>query len=362
MKLKRIFILLLCLLMLMSVFAGCAGKKETNIKEPTSQKTTDTTSSEQPEEAEPTVDPEEVARQQKEACENALKEIKVELLAKEVLDYDDAHINGYFVYSEDYEKGTILTIGVSFPTGVYYNHFEGLTITGETATGTDGKPAVQTKYNTAWIDDNKTYAVMIVRIGGEVDPAKINIQIEGKTDGAVIDLELENEGATVGFENAIAAFAYKNDDFGCSSSIVKLKGRHYLIVRRYTSSSGWSGSTDNDHDVSTETKSYVLIPLERGFDRTLTKDDVKLVVNGTVENTTAQLLVNESGRIDASQLETQTTIEVEVTRTVVEPEDAEGNYSDEVYDKIDEDQKAMFEKVILEIDDGEGNIVTLRMN
>ena len=370
MKIKRIFALLLCVLMVVSIFTACGKKDETDVKEPTNSEVTDTKPVEQPEEeippadtepveTEPTVDPEEIARQEKEACENALKDVKVELLSREVVDYENGYINGFLVYSEDYEKATILTIGIKFPDGVYYDYYKGITIAGETATGKDENPVVQTTYDTGWIDNGKNYALMIVRLGGEVDPAKADIQIKGEND-VVVNTKFENDGAAVGFDNAKTAFADKEDDFGCGSSIVKLKGRHYIIIRRFNSSTGWGGG--EDYDCSTATKSYVLIPLDGGFTKTLTKDDVKLTVTEPVANTEAQLLVNESGRVDASSLECQTTIEVEVIRTVVEPEDEEGSYSDEVYDKIDDDQDQMFKNVILEIDDGDGNIVTLKMS
>ena len=173
----------------------------------------------------------------------------------------------------------------------------------------------------------------------------------------VISLFSGAGGLDIGFEQAKEKFAEDNV-FGIGNFIVKLQGRHYFIVRRYTSSTGWGGGTNGDR--STRTDSFVLVPLEDGFGETLKKDEIKLVVNEEVANTTAELLVNESGRIDASSIETQSTIEVEVTRNVIEPENAEGSHDEEVYDKIDADKKQMLKNVHVEIDDGDGNIVILK--
>lgn len=365
MKFKNLLLILLSIILVFSLVA-CGNNNDTGNDKKTNETVSDTVDKEnnttQPSEEtkEETENKEELEKKAKEECENALNGVKVELLAKEVIDYKDAYINGYFVYSEDYSKATILTIGISFPKNAYRNHYKDITISGETATGKDGKPTVQTNYDTAWIDDSNGYSLMVIRMGGEVDPSKVDIQLTGKTDGVVVNTKFENNGEVSGFANSVTAFTDEDNVFGCNSSIVKLKGRHYLIVRRFNSSSGWGGSS-NGHDTATETKSYVLIPLEGGFDRTLTKNDVKLVISETVANTTANVLVNESGVVDASSLDAQTTIEVEVVRTVIEPENSDGTYSDEVYDKIDEDQSKMFENITLEIDDGDGNKVTLKL-
>lgn len=362
MKFKNILLILISVLLVFSLVA-CGGKNNTevndtdNVISSENSEEQENVNNDEPEKEE--VNKEEQEKKAKEECKKVLEEIKVELLAVTSEKYEDAKINGYLVSSNDYETATLLTIGVKLPQNAYYNHYSGISISGETATGKDGKPAVQTSYNTSWISEDRDYALMVLRVGGDVDPTKVTVTIKGKVDGVTVNTKFENDGTPVGFENAKTVFADEDDTFGCGSSVVKLKGRYYLIIRRYASSSGWGGNDTTDY--STSTQSYVLIPLSGGFKPTLTKNDVKMVVNGSVANTKGVLMVNESGRIDASSLDDQTTLEVEFVRTVVEQRNSDDEFDDEVYDKIEDDIVALAKMTTLEIDDGDGNTVILKL-
>lgn len=364
MKFKNILLIFISIMLVFTLVA-CGNKNDSDANktdkpttsESTSQK--DDSTKEETESKEDNVNKEEQEKKAKEECEKVLKDVKVELLSITSEKYEDAKINGYLVSSNDYETATLLTIGVKLPKDAYYNHYSGITICGETATGKDGKPSVQTSYNTSWISEDRDYALMVLRVGGDIDPTKATVTIKGKTSGVTVDTKFENNGIPVGFDSAKEAFIDEDDAFGCGSSVVKLKGRHYLIIRRYASSSGWGGNDTTDY--STATQSFVLVPLDKGFKPTLTKNDVKMVVNGSVANTKGTLMVNESGRIDASSLDDQTTLEVEFVRTVVEQRNSEDEYEDEVYDKINDDIKELAQMTTLEIDDGDGNKVILKM-
>lgn len=358
MKVKQILCIVLTAIFILS-FAGCNEKdNQENIQNNSASTANNSTNDEVISKPNDTKDDEVL----KEECKKALEGIKVELLAITFEKYDDAEINGNLAYSEDYETATLLTMGVKFPQNVYSEFYKNITICGETATGKDGKPAVQTKYNASWISENKEYSLMVMRIGGKVDPAKVTVRLNGNIYGAdkiTVDTKFENNGSAIGFDTAKSFFVNEDNAFGCDSNIVKLKNRHYIITRRYTSSDGWT--TSNDVSKSTQTRSYVLIPLEKGLKRTLTKKDVNMEINGKIPNTEATLMVNENGIVDASTLDCQTTIEVEFARTVIEQKDSEGNYTDEVYDKIDEDIENLAKMTTVKIDDGDGKQITLKM-
>ena len=364
---KKIILILMSVLLIFSLVA-CSHPKDDdkNNMNQTSDITSETDQIDNTDETENKTDEttneisaEDRLKQKQEECENALKEIKVDLLSITHEKYEDAEINGYLVYSEDYETATLLTIGVHMTKNTYYDYYDGTRVTGETATGKDGDLAVQTSYSTSWISDDREYAIMVLRVGGDVDPSKVTVLLKGKVDGVSVETKFENDGEPIGFEDAKTHFMDDKNTFGCGSDIVKLVGRHYLIIRRYASSTGWGGNSTRDY--RTYTQSFVLIPLEQGFSKTLTKDDVKMIMSGSVENTTGNLLVNESGRIDASSMEKQTTLEVEFIREVVEPRNSDNLYDDEVYDKIDQDIKELMEMTYLEIDDGDGNTIVLKM-
>lgn len=298
------------------------------------------------------VDEEALAQQKREECENALKEVKVELLAQTTVAFEDSGIIDLYY---QYETATVLTIGLKASETVLDNYYKTIEISGETATAEDGE-AVSQDMNVGYIGTD--YIILRYAVSGEIDPSKVTVQLIGEVDDVTVDTKFENNGETVGFENAIAAFADTEDRYGCGSSIIKLKGRHYIIHRRYPSSTGWR--SEEDVRYSNLTQSYVLIPLEDGFTKTLTTSDGTMKVDGSVPNTTAKLMINEEGRVDGSANKYQTTISVQISRLVTETRGEDG-YSDEVYDKIDDDKEALLAMVVVEIDDGDGNIVTLRM-
>lgn len=365
---KKILCFILALIMIISLVAcgknnsdSTEQNNDTNITttpEQNENNSTEQTTPTEPEKTEEEIKSEQEAlkQQKREECENALKEIKFDVLNVSVVNYDKSHINGYGAYSTDYEKATIITIGMRMPSGVYNNHWKAMKISGETAMDAEGNPVPQTFSSAGWLTDNREYAILVYRLAGEVDASKVSIRIEGKTDDVFVETKFENNGENIGFDGAKEAFAEDNL-YGIGNSIIKIKNRHYFVVRRYNSSSGATSSDEGRY--STSTKSFVLIPLENGFERTLTNDDFTLIYDGEVPNTTAKAIINQNGRIDASSLDSHTTIEIEVWRRYVEQEEADGGYSDEVYDAVKNNISEMFKLVHLETDDGEDNIIKL---
>lgn len=288
---------------------------------------------------------------EKEKYENEMKSIEVNVLASTTIETDDSII--LYTVSNEMQKATLITVGIKFPSeDTYYKYFSGLEICGETATDEEGNPAQQNSINTSWLNEDNTYMLAVIRVKGEVDTAKASIKLTGKKDEFEITRAFDNNGKVIGFEEAIEKFVGEDAEM---SNVVKLKNRHYIISRYYNSSSG------SGHKYSRRTRAYILIPLEDGFERTLTNADVTLKTSEPVENVEGVLKVNRGERLDHTALSKQTTIEIDATRTIVETPEADGDYSKEVYNKIEQDINKFFENSVLEIDDGEGNVVTLSL-
>ena len=364
---KKKLLVALCMLVALS-FAGCAGNDSSadSGKENTTNTTTAGSQSEDSDnsttEETTTVDEEALKKEQEEAakkaaeeCKKALEGIEIEVLATYVSDYESS---GIISFDEEYEKATYITLGMKFPENAY-NQYGSFTIGGETATSASGEPIAQTMYNTAWINKDKNYLLAVVRVAGEVDTTKASVIITGDIKDVQVQKSFENSGEIIGFDNAKEAYKCDPETYGTDSTVIKLKGRHYLISRRYSSSSG-GGSSDEYEHISTLTRSFVLIPLEAGLERTLTTEDAKVVSEVEVEHTSAQVFVNDRGMIDATALNSQTTINIEISRGFVESKNEDDEYDDEVYDKVDDDQELLGLNTYVEIDDGDGNIVRLK--
>ena len=347
---KKSVLILMVMLCSLVLFTGCGKDKKAN------EDTIETNFFV----SELTTAAEEEEKNDEKECLEALESIEVDVLSTVIVDYEQAEINGYLVHSDDYKKGTIITLGIKFPRDTYYNYFSSLKVCGETAEDVNGEPAVQTSYNTAWINKDGDYALMVIRIGGEVDTSKASVKLLGKINSVEVTKDFANDGETIGFDSAKAAFIDEYDNFGCGSSVVKLMGRHYIINRRYISSTSWGKEDSNDCSVTNQ--SYVLVPIENGFERTLTESDVRMNISSNITNTSAELLVNKNGAIDLSTIDCQTTIEVKIVRIVTEQKNDDGSYNQEVYDEIDKDKTELLNSIVLNIEDGDGNIVSLKMN
>lgn len=350
------FCLLLCVAMMLAlVSCGTSNEKrneddldssqiESTLDEPSQAQS----SQEEPSESEFESESEDYQQQ----CTEALRKVKVNVLSTAVVDYKDAYINGYGAYSEDYEKATVITIGINFPEGVYRKYWDDMTIKGETATAADGSPVPQSYSSAGWVSDDDTYAVIICRLAGEVDASKVVVEIQGEDD-VVIDTAFENNGESAGFSEAINHFPEDDTQYGVGNRIVKLHGRHYFIIRRYLSSTGSHSSDEGRY--ATRTMSFIMLPLEGGLKQTLTKDDFDIIFDkelvADITGVKATVWVNTNGKVDGSVFRDQTTIELEVWSKY--NDDADSNQ--ETYDNIDK----MFSAIHLECDDGDGNTVTL---
>ena len=367
---KKKLLVALCMLVALS-FAGCTGNDSSANSDKESGKETTTAGSQSDDSdnsttAETTTvdeealkkEKEEAAKKAAEECKKALESVEIEVLATYVSDFESSGIVSFD--DVEYEKATYITLGMKFPEDVYDDYYSFFKIGGETATTSEGEPVSQKTTKSAWINDDENYLLAVVRIAGEVDVTKASVVITGDVDGVVVEKPFENSGQIVGFDNAKEAYKCDPETYGTESSVIKLKGRHYLINRRYSSSSGWGSSDEYEEGISTLTRSFVLIPLEGGFERTLTTEDGTLVSETEVEHTTAQLFINDRGMIDATAIDSQTTINIKISRGVVESKNEDDEYDDEVYDKISDDKELLALNTYVEIDDGDGNIVRLK--
>ncbi len=324
----------------------------TDNKETTTEKETQETT---------TIDEEASKAAENEELLERMKDIKVSVLSTASMPYEDSMINGYGFYSEEYATATIITMLVEFPDDSLYNTFENLDVAGEAVTTAEGELIPHTYSSTAWVSDDEQYALIIMRVAGDVDASTIGVEIECEVhydDPVTLELPFENNGSPVGFEHAKTCFVDSDSEkYGLDSLIVKLMGRHYFVLRRYEHT--YASSSDTSY-ISGDVQSYILIPLEGGFTKTLTSADGGIKCDVTVENTTVSASINESGIVDKSSPKFQTTIDVDVKRNITEAENAildEDWGNDEVWDKVKEDRGTIFDNTIVGIDDGDGNMV-----
>lgn len=283
------------------------------------------------------------------SLEDRFAQVKVEVLAKTVVPYEDGAINGYLAYGEGYEKATILTLGLTFPDWETSNECGGVSIIGETATASDGNPVPQTSYGTSWMNSTleQPYAIMIRRVAGEIDASKVRVRLKQSYGDVTAEVPIQNNGEPIGFDAVTGAFP---------TQVKTLQGRTYMIVRCYWSSYSAAG------DTLTDTVSFVLVPLEGGLNKTLDPAGMKLHAPDDVEATTGELLVNVNSAIDASTIDLQSTIELAITRELYEERGEDGYYSDEVFQQANADMIGFADASYVEIDDGSGNVVVLRFS
>ena len=358
--------LVLCLLFLVVVCGGCENQQPKNDQ---GKETTQTVSQENSKEAQATSDvpggeskPTEPVAQE-DNFDTIIAPGKAEILNIEYLPYEHAMINGFGVYSEDYEDATILTIGLEFESKKAKNYIGLLTVFPDD--NTEIKAPTQTYYGTGWNSKPGNYVVAVIRVGGKIDPAKAVLQVKEKYGGTgVTTMKFENNGIAAGFEKAIAAFGERarssdktlEETYGVPSSVVKLNGRYYMIVRRYCSVTRSIG----------ENISFILIPLSGGLER-----DVELAekavykTDGSVTDVTGYLEINIHKGVDASTIDEQTTIEL--NHTYVVPAEYDQNDYDRYYDYIDQQREyingqleADAAATTVEIPDGDGNTVVLK--
>lgn len=305
-----------------------------------------------------------------EEIEELLKNTKIELINKSIGKYEDAEMkftpkSSTPKTSSEYQKVTFLTIAMEFPIEYPHKFFSEIRITGETATGKDGNPVEQTSRLATWKKTNytnkKEYEVLIQRVGGEVDPSKVTIQLVGKND-VTVEKKFENNGKPVGFENAKLIDSYKvenqfnyaNDNtihMHASDVIVKLQGRYYMSC--YYQESVVKVQTKKENAYKSTKKSFVLVPLEGGFGSTLTKDKVKLVTPTDISNTTGKLLVNENEDVSTLAPRKQTTIELVVTSKG--QADVEEKYLVDI-DSVNKTIRDFFKESYAEVNDGSGTV------
>lgn len=281
------------------------------------------------------------------SLEERFSQVRVEVLARTVVPYEDGAINGYLAYGEGYDKATILTLGLTFPDWDSSYECGGVSIVGETATDAKGDPVPQTSYGTSWMNStlDQPYAIMIRRVAGEVDASKARVRLKQSMGSVSAEVPIQNHGDPVGFSHLADAFP---------TQVKRLQGRTYMIVRRYWSSYSASG------DTLTDTVSFVLVPLEGGLGKTLDASGMRLFTPDDIRATSGELLVNINSAIDASTIDLQSTIELAITRELYEERGEDGYYPDEVFKEANKDMNDFADASYVEIDDGSGNTVTLR--
>lgn len=369
------FISLLSIVMLICMTA-CGSKsnedekKKTTVAEGT-ETTVDETSEQKTEEKsteEPTTLDKEAIKAEKNAeLKAAMEKIKVSVLAKATMPYEDAMINGWGYDSDEYTSATILTMLVEFPDEYVYEDYKGLSIIGESVTGADGKIIPNTYSSTAWRSDDYKYVILLMRVAGDVDPTTFAVEIKGeiyKNSPILVERPFENGGNEVGFDNAIQCFSGENSESDLNSKVVKLKNRHYFVLNRPNPNS-YSKSIE-DVSMSGNKHCYVLIPLEGGFSQTLTTADATVNKGASVENTDVNVTVNEGEKLDRAP-DFQTIITADCYRIITEEEDVildsdDREAKDAMWDKINEDKDTVIENTSVGIDDGDGNIIYFKFD
>lgn len=348
MKTKMLSIMML-MMMLLTVFSGCRESKPSESEASGTLQTEICTEETPPDthEAQPTVERPTEPEVTEPSLSEKFSQVKVEVLAKAVVPYEDSAINGYGAYSEDYETATILTLGLTFPDRYSAFEFGVISVIGETAEDEDGKPVPQTTFGAGWENSTleKPYVLVVHRVAGEIDTAKVRLRLKESWGGsASAEVTLVNGGEPAGFSSAEAAFP---------DQIKVLQGRTYKIVRRYWSSYSAGG------DSMTDTVSYVLVPLEGGLGKSLDPDGMRLCTPNDIRGTVGELLVNVNSAIDASTVNEQSTVELAITRQMYESRGEDGHYSDDVLDQVTADINAFARASYVEIEDGSGGTVTL---
>ena len=343
------------------------GKKQTdtttesgaNGEVETSEKKTEEVSTEEP----TTVDKEALKAQQNAELKEKMEQIKVSVLAKATVPYEDAMLNGYGFYSEDYETATAITLLVEFPDEELYDDYKNLSVTGDAVIGPDGEPVPNTYTSAGWKSSDEKYLILIMRVAGEVDPTTIGVEVKCaiyEKDPVYVQLPFENGGNEVGFDYAVQCFGGENasDDF--DSRIIKIQSRHYFVYGcpRPSSYSRWS---QEEGDVSGNVYEYAIVPLEGGFTKTLTTADATVVCDVAVENTGVKVTVNEKGKVDGAP-KFQTVIAADVYRVRTEEELAildgdDEDARDEVFDKGFDDRMEVIGGTSVGFDDGDGNMI-----
>ena len=368
---KKLVIAILALAIIFTI-VGCSDKPDTGATNPTDKPSTSTESGNAPAQTSdiPAPSGEEPGETQQPVVEKTFKTVigacKVDLLNIEYVPYDEAEINGYYVFSEDYEDATILTVGIRFPAENDVLYMYGYSVYPDS--DTSDKAPVQTSYGTSWHNESYDYALIVIRVGGKVDPSKAVMLFKDNYSEDTVALSFENNGEPAGFDRAVEAFSgysgwgkkSMEEYYGVPSAIVKLEGRYYKIVRRYTSIISGIGN---------ETLSYVLVPLSGGLqqDESLAGKAIFHPAE-SVTDVKRTLKINENGKVDESTIDCQTTIELD-HEYLVPDELITDDYNPAYYEYLDEHQEYIEgqmeldgEQSTVEFSDGDGNAVILKFN
>lgn len=255
--------------------------------------------------------------------------IQISLLSAEIVDYMEAEIN----YSTSYEKATIITLGIHFPSESFYeNELQTIEIL-----ASDNTIPSQTYQGTTWLNNDKSYAIYVIRLAGEINTQNISVKITTNNGNETILLtEFSN------FEPFIKAFQIDEELLGPSSKIIKIKDRYYMLLDKFKDFRG--SYEENDEYYYFSTISYVLIPLEKGFSKTLTNEDISVLSSSDIVQT--DVLINDRSMFPAlveDTITSQTTITVRVSKLVQEGD---------TYNQIIEDINTGLDSYILQINNG----------
>lgn len=261
------------------------------------------------------MDPAQELLKEKQACKEVYDNARVDLLSSKIVAFEDAYIEQYVnAYEGQYPVATIATIGVELAGEKDYQYLHEIAVCGPTAEDENGEPALHTASEAVWFNEDYTYCLFVVRIGGEVDFTKAVCRLSGKS-GMSVDKAFSSNGEALGFESAIAAFAEAGSQYNAPSRIVELDGRHYMIEKRFRSAE--TIQNDADGCVYARSESYVFVPLENGLTRTLSLKNVRADVKEH-EHITWDLSLNDEDKLAKEALDCQTVVSLNVKRAVPE--------------------------------------------
>lgn len=281
------------------------------------------------------------------------------VLSKTTVPYSEGYISAITgIDYEDYNVATVLVIGVEYPKCDILNEIYETKVIGETTVDPNGEPAVYDVHG-GFLNNDKTYAITIFSIGGDVDPSKAELAFK-TYDGETFTKKFENNGEPEGFENVVQRFRsdYVENNFGVESKIVKLMGRYYACWNKRDSD--YERGTIDDQDYQAIYEAITLLPLEGGFSQTINLADCHVEMPVDVAKTRGEFSMdNVEGLTDGvlDEPEVTTKLVLKVIR-MIDEEKVNGKYTSDDQGLFYTDLREFRKYSTVSIPDGDGGTVT----
>lgn len=290
--------------------------------------------------------------------------LKVELLASAVVDYDADTMEYMFdnnsvlnpvKVDSSVDKATILTIGARLENEPGKDDHSIFAIDNISYLDADGNEIEFSDYKTFFSNNfaGSDYMIVMARIPGEVDPSTVSAKINTWNEDIYHVYNLTSE--PVGFDEYIKLAEKNKYEYSVNPDLVKIKGRTYVTLSPHSIRSG-SKQIDDNHWMRNQYCTKCLIPLEGGFENTLTTNDVKTVfADGTTPPSGTKFFVTvndpEYSEKDSIYFEKQITIDLVAGYQYNGNDDLDSDIASAVSDYI--------ENVSAEFDNGDGTTTAI---